>query len=1837
MQEKILDNTYRLLEEIGRGGFGAVYRAARIGAEGSGQVAIKLLNRNPKLSNDDYIRFQREATLMSQLVHPGIVTVFELSEDAGSYFIAMEFIAGHNLREFVKSRGGKLSLTEVVDILIQAAEALDYVHSHSIIHRDIKPQNMLIEERSERGEHRSHVKLVDFGVARLGEAASVGAYVGESVVGTYAYMAPEATGLTPWEIDARADIYSLGIVAYELVAGKVPFHDLRNDEILKAHVEREPPSIRQVRGQDIHHTIESIIRKCISKNPADRYQSMFGLVCDLKRVQVDLRSRGVVGDFVIGKKDIGIGSLLEEIFVGREAVVQGVLKSIEGHSHSKSAQWGLVKSGVGLGKTRCLQEIRRGLEQKKSRFIYLRFSESEQRLPLQSLSLSLNDFLLQFQRTNKLAFRKYMTKVLAEMGPMAIELGRFIPALRHFAISPQGELQSVNSVSAASQSVTHESEEMRLSSRSLDRRYVAPHQRLNDALISLLSGFLEENERLVILMDDLHLADTSMLSFLTYVLEYATEKSPFSIVFTLREMQSWSNIILENFLNRLHEKNPRLSVWHLESFGRTELSAFFEALGVVRFSEEFVSFVLEKGGGTPLQLSAMVKQMLAQDVLVPAGAVPTAEKKSVQLHVDFMRLQQTAIDFVSIELLLASIDSLDSYDLSILKIAAVSYDACERALFQIDELAILENLDARLMALVNKGYFEILGDDNAPIQRRLFAFTHEKIRNAVLLRIDVDSRRKLHYELVQRIRKIYRTPKKEQVLALAKHCDGSGDSVSAVDSVKYFLRAARVYIQSSEHNQARYYVDKARDVTSKMLSRQEKLQNLRECYEVEYMLQAAQGNLVEASEVCKNLLEITYDEAKRESLQIFWGQLLLGLGRHQAAYIQAREVMKRRSLMSRGTIHELISALNDLLLGKFLYPFFLKLLSFLPSSGQERGTDVIAQSLMVMSLAHLHGGVPKLEETLSVGARLGMFHGPLDKDRAIMRAVLAILYIHRGVVSGSYQMCEESEYFLQIKGFKNQQRWLVGLRSIWIDYPMGRMDRLFSLVDTDAGFILPSSGVMHFESYGLRSWLTLISPSSRAARSASANDAKQRRKSDQRKASERALDSSSEHLGGNNVSRRVLDSGENNQYTALALFSDSIRFALSDKIEPLRRAAEQLRRQSSVSQAGDAFADFAFSFQSLVLGHQHESLKYYRQGMARLGNMKVDVISVVVGDALRFSAMTLPLLAISFRGRGWPWGRALKRELLVVDKVLRRAEGVQNPRRSAMSLLFHSFLVLLHGQKRDAFVLMEKVVVESRSQRTDLVECLALGIMGAFSASSSVLSARSYFLQAREISLKYDLRLLERHIWGLARQVKVELHLDDAEQEEKQLSTHVSREKQSTVGLSEIMMKMQALHATKDTTHLLEESLRILKTFLRAQGGRAYIREIGKARFRFAASHGDEFGSQYNDKWVLKLFPNSAEDPVRVLPMDDSDSEKNHQTQTSLADDTQKISGKAPVTQATAAAFATNEATAAGTAVTGTAESENGELRASAQTGESQYLVLVALVSNKSLIGWVAILGVPVSAYSSREIEQELVLLGLHVGHLLIRMEPALMDADDLSPESVAEESARDIVDGELPRGLMLEVHGRCLWGAESGWRVFVLRGDVVLIVQWKISSKNNSHAQKVGEFIGRHVQFFSHSARQSSEVLSVENVLLKLSSDFTTILENTCSDARLDNLKIAIVVWDQKERKAAEGDFGGESFGFGGNSEVEREYLQEIGGILASDRLVYHERVRRIIGPCGWIFVASERLEAMFTDFSRTGFVERYVRARVEKGSRLVDFMKSATVKAGSFLALFVGEQDEG
>ena len=250
---------YTLHEELGRGGFATVYRATH--ATLQTEAAVKVLS--PALAQDDKARqrFMREAQAASALDHPHIVRILDMDEDQGQVFIAMEYLPGGDLKCWIKEHG-PLARPDLLRILGQVAAALDYAHGKGMLHRDVKPGNILLDASG--GAH-----LSDFGLVRPADAPHL-TQLG-SVVGTATYCAPEQAEARP-DIDGRADQYALAVVAYELIVGQPPFSGESSTAVSLMHVTKPPPPPSSQRPE-VPAEIDETLLKALAKQPGQRYAS----------------------------------------------------------------------------------------------------------------------------------------------------------------------------------------------------------------------------------------------------------------------------------------------------------------------------------------------------------------------------------------------------------------------------------------------------------------------------------------------------------------------------------------------------------------------------------------------------------------------------------------------------------------------------------------------------------------------------------------------------------------------------------------------------------------------------------------------------------------------------------------------------------------------------------------------------------------------------------------------------------------------------------------------------------------------------------------------------------------------------------------------------------------------------------------------------------------------------------------------------------------------------------------------------------------------------------------------------------------------------------------------------------------------------------------------------------------------------------------------------------------------------------------------------------------------------------------------------------------------------
>jgi serine/threonine protein kinase len=271
---------YELEELVGHGGMSSVYKAHDTLLERN--VALKILHEQYNADEEFVERFKREARSVAQLQHPNIVTVIDRGEEDGRQYIVFEYIDGENLKELVVKKG-RLEVREALEIAVEVARALAFAHEHGLVHRDVKPQNVLLN-----GDGRA--KVTDFGIARSVDVEGMTST--GMVLGTSNYIAPEQASGQP--VDAHTDVYALGVVLYEILAGEVPFPGETFVAVAMKHVHEPPPNLLEKLPQ-VPVRVAAAVDRALEKNPEERFPTMDAFAAELEACLAEL-DRGDDGD-----------------------------------------------------------------------------------------------------------------------------------------------------------------------------------------------------------------------------------------------------------------------------------------------------------------------------------------------------------------------------------------------------------------------------------------------------------------------------------------------------------------------------------------------------------------------------------------------------------------------------------------------------------------------------------------------------------------------------------------------------------------------------------------------------------------------------------------------------------------------------------------------------------------------------------------------------------------------------------------------------------------------------------------------------------------------------------------------------------------------------------------------------------------------------------------------------------------------------------------------------------------------------------------------------------------------------------------------------------------------------------------------------------------------------------------------------------------------------------------------------------------------------------------------------------------------------------------------------
>ena len=474
---------YHITETLYEGNRTLVYRATTLSDRRT--VALKRL-RSEYPSFDELLQFRNQYTIGHQLDHPGLVRMKSLVACGNGQAIVMENFSGLSLDKHLKQTlkaEQQLPLIEVLSIGVQLADILHYLGQQRIIHKDIKPANILIHPESKQ------IKLIDFGIASLLPRETQTLKNPNGLEGTLAYLAPEQTGRMNRGIDYRADFYALGITLFELLTGTLPFQAADPLEWVHCHMAKQPPLANDLVPMPVE--VAAIVHKLMAKSAENRYQSALGLKHDLEKCLYQLKETGTVEPFDVGQRDVSDRFIIPDKLYGRETEIKALLAAFDRVAHGNSEVM-LVAGFSGIGKTAVINEVHKPITRQRGYFIKGKYDQFNRSVPLSAFMQALKGLITQLLAESDAQLANWKAKILSAVGENGQVLINVIPELERII----GEQPAVSELSGT-----------------------AAQNRFNTLLRKFIAIFTQAEHPLVLFLDDLQWADSASLELIKLLLE----------------------------------------------------------------------------------------------------------------------------------------------------------------------------------------------------------------------------------------------------------------------------------------------------------------------------------------------------------------------------------------------------------------------------------------------------------------------------------------------------------------------------------------------------------------------------------------------------------------------------------------------------------------------------------------------------------------------------------------------------------------------------------------------------------------------------------------------------------------------------------------------------------------------------------------------------------------------------------------------------------------------------------------------------------------------------------------------------------------------------------------------------------------------------------------------------------------------------------------------------------------------------------------------------------------------------------------------------------------------
>lgn len=796
---------YQLNEKIYESTKTVVYRGER--SCDQSPVAIKLL-KGQYPTTGELATFRKQFTLSEQLNLPGVVRSYCLENHGAALALVLEDFGAVSLKQYYENHAP--SLSEFLSIALQVAQILAQLHQHNIIHKDIKPANLLINPETKQ------VKITDFSIATVLQSETQSLINPTRLEGTLPYLSPEQTGRMNREIDYRTDFYSLGVTFYQLLTQRLPFKSRDPLELVYCHLARQPISPSEL-NPDVPEMLSAIVLKLMAKTAEDRYQSAMGLKYDLERCQQQYEQTGKIEAFVLAQQDLCDRFQIPAKLYGRDLEVETLLNTFDRVANPQTAtrEFLLVTGYSGIGKSSLVQEVYKPIVQRRGYFISGKFDQLQRNVPYSAIVVAFQSLMRQLLSEPEAQLQHWRERMLAALGIQAQVIIDVIPELE-WMIGAQPAVAVLPPIEA--------------------------QNRFDRLFQNFIQVFCQPAHPFVIFLDDLQWADSATLRLIKLMLTNEQMRHLFLIgAYRDNEVDAAHPLMmLCEELESAQVKLQSIVLTPLKAEQAAELMS--ETLQCsTDTAQPLTDLVMQKTEGNPFFINELLKTLHQEKQLWF-----DVDRRSWQWNIE----QIQTIDFTNniVELLIRKLKKLPDHTQQILQLAA-----CIGSQFDLNTLALIHSKpEVELAQLLSPAIdLQLIAPTSAPEVDPATAqficlnyrFLHDRIQQAAYALISAEQKQSVHLQIG---RLLYEKNSSEQchdlIFELTEHLNiGQAlitDSQEQLELATLNLKAGCKAKQATAYNAAQQYFTSARAILGNAWLEQYALMfNLhKEQAEVEYLL-----------------------------------------------------------------------------------------------------------------------------------------------------------------------------------------------------------------------------------------------------------------------------------------------------------------------------------------------------------------------------------------------------------------------------------------------------------------------------------------------------------------------------------------------------------------------------------------------------------------------------------------------------------------------------------------------------------------------------------------------------------------------------------------------------------------------------------------------------------------------------------------------------------------------------------------------------------------------------------------------------------------------------------------